>query len=396
MILEELTVRNFCLYRGEQSFDLTPVTTAGRHRPIVLFGGINGGGKTTLLDAIQLALYGSRARCSKRVNLSYEEFLRTPHTTGRRTATCRGRPHVSLALDGEEHHYDVRRTWQVSDSRLRGTARAGDGVADGWIRQLAAARGRLFPLDISQLFFFDAEKIRTLAEDESSSRAGGAIKSLLGLDIVERLIADSVVLRAVSPGESVRRKSAQTAELEQRVAELHARVQQLVGERADQENKRLRAVEEQRTAEAQFASAGGRHWEEREGRRLRLQDLESQIRDREAELCGLAAGELPLAMVGDLLTDVERQDERERHAAEGELIDRLLTVRDGRLLAALKGARAGAKLIERIEAYLRTDREGRRPKETTPRRLDLTDRPACCCRPRADARFTRRAAPGAL
>ena len=68
MILEQLTVRNFCLYRGEQVFDLTPVTAGGRHRPIVLFGGINGGGKTTLLDAIQLALYGSRARCSKRVN----------------------------------------------------------------------------------------------------------------------------------------------------------------------------------------------------------------------------------------------------------------------------------------------------------------------------------------
>src|SRR5262249_46811246 len=55
MILEQLTVRNFCLYRGEQAFDLSPVVAGGRHRPIVLFGGINGGGKTTLLDAIQLA-----------------------------------------------------------------------------------------------------------------------------------------------------------------------------------------------------------------------------------------------------------------------------------------------------------------------------------------------------
>ena len=76
MILEQLTVRNFCLYKGEQTFDLTPVTAGGKHRPIVLFGGINGGGKTTLLDAIQLALYGNRARCSKRADLSYEEFLR--------------------------------------------------------------------------------------------------------------------------------------------------------------------------------------------------------------------------------------------------------------------------------------------------------------------------------
>src|SRR5436190_20950462 len=76
MILEQLTLRNFCLFRGEQVFDLTPGRRNGRHLPIVLFGGINGGGKTTLLDAIQLALYGARARCSKRTNLSYEDFLR--------------------------------------------------------------------------------------------------------------------------------------------------------------------------------------------------------------------------------------------------------------------------------------------------------------------------------
>jgi DNA sulfur modification protein DndD len=52
------------------------VRRGGKHLPIILFGGINGGGKTTLLDALQLALYGPRARCSKRFNLSYEDFLK--------------------------------------------------------------------------------------------------------------------------------------------------------------------------------------------------------------------------------------------------------------------------------------------------------------------------------
>ena len=73
-----------------------------------------------------------------------------------------------------------------------------DALADGWVtdnwQQLVE---ELFPLEISQLFFFDAEKIRTLAETETGSKAlEAAIKSLLGLDIVERLIADSVVLQS--------------------------------------------------------------------------------------------------------------------------------------------------------------------------------------------------------
>src|SRR5580700_12026515 len=116
MILEQLTLRNFCLFRGEQVFDLTPVRRNGKHLPIILFGGINGGGKTTLLDAIQLALYGGRARCSKRSTLAYDEFLRASIHHG-----VNGGEHAGVTLsfryaaDGQEHLYDVARRWKVSD-----------------------------------------------------------------------------------------------------------------------------------------------------------------------------------------------------------------------------------------------------------------------------------------
>src|SRR5579862_2955464 len=73
MILDELTLHNFGVYGGRQSVALTPT---GLGRPIILFGGLNGGGKTTLLDALQLCLYGPAARCSNRNGLGYEEYLR--------------------------------------------------------------------------------------------------------------------------------------------------------------------------------------------------------------------------------------------------------------------------------------------------------------------------------
>ena len=117
MILEQLTLRELLPLSGRT--DLRP---GARHRaagstcPSSCFGGINGGGKTTLLDAIQLALYGGRARCSKRTNLSYEDFLRESHPSRHRTGASAAGVSLSFryAVDGEEHLYDVCRNWNAA------------------------------------------------------------------------------------------------------------------------------------------------------------------------------------------------------------------------------------------------------------------------------------------
>ena len=136
MILEHVTLRNFCLYRGEQTFDLTPVPAprGGEMRPIVLFGGTNGAGKTTLLDAIQLALYGTRARCSKRNNLGYDEFLRQSihHGVGGNEGAG-----VAVAFRhasaGDEHIYEVSRSWTVQGKKVREELQVSlDGLPDRW------------------------------------------------------------------------------------------------------------------------------------------------------------------------------------------------------------------------------------------------------------------------
>jgi DNA sulfur modification protein DndD len=72
MIFLELILQNFGPYCGRQVLNLRPDDRDSP--PIILLGGMNGGGKTTLMDAIRLALYGHRAQCSTRNNLGYSEF----------------------------------------------------------------------------------------------------------------------------------------------------------------------------------------------------------------------------------------------------------------------------------------------------------------------------------
>ena len=378
MILEQLTLRNFCLFGGEQSFELAPTRRNGKHLPIVLFGGINGGGKTTLLDAMQLALYGPRARCSKRSNLGYDDFLRAcVHNEAEPGARCGVSLSFRYAADGEEHLYDVNRSWRVQDGRVREELRVfQDGAMDAWLSEnWPQLVEELFPVEISQLFLFDAEKIRSLAEDETSSRAlGAAIKSLLGLDIVERLVADATVLQ----GRLVKRAGApehqaQVEALEQQLRDHQAELERLNAERAALENKRLRAQTDLAQVEERFAAVGGKHWEARHERIRRLGEVESVVGEIETQLLALAGGELPLALVPDLLTRIEEQDGHERLAAEAEVVQRLLTERDEQLLEALRSSRAGPKVLRLVTTHLEKDRRTREPSSPICRRLDLSE-----------------------
>jgi DNA sulfur modification protein DndD len=340
---------------------------------------MNGGGKTTIFDAIQLALYGPRARCSKRAGRSYDDFLRASINNAVSPATGAG---VALsfrvAVSGEQNTYEVRRDWKVQDGKVKEELYVlHNGFPDTTItRQWSQLVEELVPIEISQLFFFDGEKIRALAEDATSSETlGTAIRALLGLDIVERLIADSSVLQSrlvKQAGDPAKATEVETIEQERDAArEAMARLKQ---ERASLENSLLRAADEQKKAEEEFALVGGKHWEEHQNRRERLAEVERLCAELETQLMALAGSDLPLALVPDLLTAVAEQDAQERISAESAFVRGLLLERDEAVIAALgKHAEFTRGRLAVLTKVLADDREKRAPGQSVEARLSLHD-----------------------
>ena len=384
MILDELVLHNFGVYRGRQAIKLTP---PARKRPVVLFGGLNGGGKTTLLDGLQLALYGKNAHCSNRGSLGYHDYLeRCINTQVPRSEGAGVEIQFRHRSEGKEHRYRVSRTWNATPS---GSIReklqvmwAGDPDDE---LQLDDVRTELWaehveefmPSGISHLFLFDGEKIESLAEVESSARLlSTAIGSLLGLDLVDQLSTDLTVLErrkrseSKTQGDQDQKRAIEAAQLE--VEALTTRVSELVAERGAGQNELDRAEKALKAVEKRFRKEGGETFEQRHVLETRRAAIVEQIERLENELRTIAEEVAPLAVVQDLVEVVARQDQAERQSGEARALAEVLSERDRALAGELKKRGAPQELTRWLTDYLKKDRADRAGGATTEPYLELS------------------------
>ena len=159
MILDRITLFDFGLYGGQQVIDLSPVSDK---KPVILFGGLNGGGKTTLLDAIHLVLYGVRAKTSNRNGAAYPDYLRGCIHRKSRAQSAYIELQFRHRSEGVEHTYVVTRSWKATEATTREEFEVRrDGRSDPVLEETWADHVEEFlPMGLSRLFLFDGEKIR--------------------------------------------------------------------------------------------------------------------------------------------------------------------------------------------------------------------------------------------
>lgn len=364
MRLKQLTLNNFCVYRGEQTIYLSPSKSTGRRRPIVLIGGINGGGKTSILDSIQLVLYGNRATCSKKSDKPYEQFLR--ESINRSVSAAEGaaiRLSFEYSSDGKQDIYEVQRSWGLKASRIKESVNVTrNGMFDRWLSDNWSQQVEdLLPQGISQLCFFDAEKIRFLAEDSTSdTNLGVAIKALLGLDLAERLIADANVMAArIAKRTRSCNETVELAKLECELAHNESSILKLNQSLAALENQRLITRNQLAEVEHEFESVGGVLWENRQRRQQELSNAEGRLSAISAQLVELASGELPLALNRKLLDGLRNRVISNQTATEQRIVGAILEKRDKLLVRSLRAKKVPADWITLVSELLDSDRAER-------------------------------------
>ncbi|WP_333617345.1 DNA sulfur modification protein DndD [Mixta calida] len=199
MLIKQLVLRNFRVFNGTHTIDLAPRKRPQEvnPRPIVLFGGLNGAGKTSILSAIRLALYGRLAFGPATQQQEYVEQLGALVHNGTYTSERPDEAAVELTFtynqNGHETEFTVTRSWKKGKKDRLSLQQDGQLRSELSYDQCQGFLNELIPHGVADLFFFDGEKIAELAEDESGNILRTAVRRLLGLDLIAKLQNDLMI-----------------------------------------------------------------------------------------------------------------------------------------------------------------------------------------------------------
>ena len=311
MILDRLSLCDFRAYRGLHQVELGPRVKYGSQRPIILFGGLNGAGKTTLLMAIRLALYGRHALGMGTSKANYANFIRGCIHSSPKALVRPNSTYVELDFTygklGRKTHYRVRRSWLDDGRNVREmlslwedsipTASLSEESCQGFLNELV-------PIGVSELFFFDGEKIAELAEDDSGTALGDAIHRLLGLDLVERLRSDLRIYMLRSASKAAGKDAAiEIQDLQHDYEDIKAELEEHRAELDRVENELSELIVERDRLEVRLTERGGDWGASREALRARAKELVDALRRAERQLREELAGPYPLFLAREALVD---------------------------------------------------------------------------------------------
>jgi DNA sulfur modification protein DndD len=368
MILDELVLHNVGTFAGRHTIALTPPSA---NKPIVLIGGLNGAGKTTILDAIHLVLYGSLARVSGRRSGSYDSYLRSLISHGAPDSEGAGIELIFHARrQGAEHYYRVRRKWRTTGAGIREDLLISvDGRHDEALTTTWNDRVETFlPRGIAGLFFFDGEQIEALADlDKSREVLSSALAALLGLDLVERLNTDLTVLRRRHRSQQIPDGLDEVVEERQRaVTSLRQAENAAVSNIASLRSELEQADKRQFEMTEHYRSAGGELADRRDAAETAVTIHRGALTQNDEELREELAGVAPLLQVATALRAVAKQAAREADGHRHQAVAEAMTTRDIAVIGQLKEAKVRNATLATIEAYLAADRDERREAAAVP------------------------------
>lgn len=325
MKIRSVTLCNFKNFRGKHKIDTTP-NANDKQNNIILIGGPNGSGKTTIVDSIRLCILGRRFDDSFSSKENYHNYL----LLAKNKSSVKDNANLffvqtEIEIDDAYPAYSItlKREWEINDGKVdkenftiyRDSLPLEIIPRDYWEDYIIS----LIPPYVSDYFFFDGERVKELASGNKAEEIlKESIRDLIGLKLYETLDTDldsligKIKRRNISRSElqeKIKEKENETSIINKEIARIENdvdakshKVSELYNLRKDVENDLRRK-----------AGAFARERKKNENTLLRLRKELDQFNNKIRQICDEI---LPFVIASDVCRNLSSQIKKERRLKE--------------------------------------------------------------------------------
>ncbi|MDR2123190.1 MAG: DNA sulfur modification protein DndD [Flavobacteriaceae bacterium] len=338
MFIKDIELNNFRIYKGKIKIDLLPEN----NKNIVVVSGKNGFGKTTFLMSLVWCLYGKQM---EKVDELYQKEIADKGGYGKyignslnRLARAKGETRFSVSVTFRDvkipditcNEIKITRSYDIKTSTSDKVEVLIDGFQNELIQDLTTEgkqdgeeifiRDFILPIEIAKFFFFDAEKIVSLAEINSSEQRrllSKAYTEVLGIkkyeDLKDQLenIQDEYRKKSAKPQERQEFNEIETAIKNKQIAidDIEVQVQELNQEKVEKQSE-SNEIQMKLIQEGNMMTL-----EQLNDLKIEETKLNDKINNLQNDLKDLF-DLIPFGLAGETLMDISNQLESEKNYKE--------------------------------------------------------------------------------
>lgn len=329
MKINKIKLCNISSYAGEREFDFT----VNENKSIILIGGQNGTGKTSLFTALKLALYGHLCFNYQSNNAQYLSKIKDLiNHDAFASNEVKASVYVDFEIPDERDvvNYTILREWEYVSHRLTEKVtvhRDGQKLKDDELVFFQNYLYTVLPPNLFDFFFFDGEQIADFfATNNYNTYIKNAFLTLCNFDTFELIrkfcenyvLADKSSSNADEINAEYERILATISEMENSIASLRDNIEQY-----SLELEKVYLHKEE--LEATFKRSGGLTKEAKESLLRESQKNEKIKNVTSVYIKSFVENRMPFIIAQDISTDIIEQLERENEVKNYEALQEKLS-----------------------------------------------------------------------
>ena len=291
-------------------------------KSIFLIGGMNGAGKTSIMEGVNLCLYGGKI----------ESLFRSIN----RKQLALGNASVSFELEIEldnGSHLIVKRSWSagvIDKPKAKDLVERLVVIRDG--KRVSVQNKQMWqdyirstiPPGITQFFFFDGEKIQEIAADDHSEiRLKSSLEAALGIEYINKLSSDLLYIK-----QEEKKGFVEISDEDMEFKESELKLQKSKILRLNKERDEVKEdLASFKTLYEETKKRFKAHFNEEPETRDAIRQIEkrriqtsNRLSQTESEIRNLCEKSLPYSLLGGLFDGIRKQIDSERESVQSEAI----------------------------------------------------------------------------